>query len=90
MTTPASLVRLRENGSREDITVVGIVEDVNFAAFGKPAEPTLYVASAQQRDLLRPMRRANLVVRPLSKAGIPPGLSTVLANAAPAATLKAV
>ncbi len=90
LATPASLVRLLADGSREDITVVGIVEDATFTAFGEPAEPTLYVAAAQQPDLLEPVRRANLVVRPLPGARIPSALSTVLANAAPAMRFRTV
>lgn len=81
---PATVHRLEDDGRRDSLSIVGVVEDVAYMAYGVDADPLLVVPAAQVQDLVEPTRRASVVVRPVTPTSVPvEALSAVFAKAAP-------
>lgn len=79
---PKRLVRRREDGRDEALTLVGIVEDVQFPMLGQVAAPTVFVPAAQQVHRQDRLLSAVLVVRPRPGTAIGPALASLLAREA--------
>lgn len=78
---PKRLVRPTDEGGAEELSIVGIAENVQFKMLeGEDAMPALYVAAAQQPHRLNRLRSAVLVVRPRAGVAIGPSLTALLAR----------
>lgn len=77
---PKRLVRPMDDGRDEELTIVGVAEDVQFKMLGEEAMPALYVPAAQQAHRLDRLRSAVLVVRPRAGVTIGPALAALLAR----------
>ncbi len=81
---PGLVVHPRDDGTREALTIVGIVDDVSYKTLGEPAEPGLFVPAAQRPGLVDDVTRASLVIRPDGAAStVMERLPGVLSAAAP-------
>lgn len=77
---PKRLVRPTDDGGAEELSIIGIAENVQFKMLGEEAMPALYVAASQQPHRLDRLRSAVLVVRPQPGTAIGPALAALLAR----------
>lgn len=77
---PKRLVRPSDDGGIQELSIIGIAENVQFKMLGEEAMPALYVPVAQQLHPLDRLRSAVLVVRPQPGITIGASLAALLAR----------